>query len=123
MKNLLDEELPKLPRLNNLKTLSLNGWCMNCHSGPMAWFLEHAPNLEKLRLWMNKHHCLEYNKKRKGRVVNDHSDLSWIVPSQCSMLKKVEIQLSPEFQIVHGSTLSFLRNMKALENVEIVICN
>lgn len=125
MKTLLDEELPKLPRLHNLKTLSLNAWCMDCHSGPVAWFLEHSPNLEKLTLWMNKRHCLAKSKKRRDRVGNDNSNLSQIEAAQCRTLKEVEIRLSIGYKKAHGSRVSFLRQAKALENAEfnVMICN
>ncbi|XP_078149373.1 putative F-box/LRR-repeat protein At5g02930 [Carex rostrata] len=116
LKTVLDEELTMLPRFDNLKCLSLKGWCMACHSGPVAWFLENSPNLDKLTVWLNMQHCL-VRKKR------NHHNLRQIEAPRCQTLKKLVIRVSKGYKRAYGSGMAFLKVAEEIEISEVVLCN
>ncbi|KAJ4782709.1 F-box/FBD/LRR protein [Rhynchospora pubera] len=122
LKAVLDKQLSKLPRFANLKSLSLNGWCMACHLGPVVWFLENSTNLEKLTLCLNRQHCLVKNKTKENIFVRDHPDPRQTEVIQSKLLKKVELRLSISYKKCNGPTISFFKKVKGLENAQFVIC-
>ncbi|KAF3332944.1 F-box/LRR-repeat protein 25 [Carex littledalei] len=115
-RTLLDEELTKLPKFHNLKSLSLNGWCMACHSGPVAWFLENSLNLENLTVCLDRQHCLVKNKR-------NHHNLRQMEAPRCKKLKKLVIRVLKGYKKAYGSGMAFLKKFKDIEIAEIVLCN
>ncbi|CAL4988969.1 unnamed protein product [Urochloa decumbens] len=82
-----------------LKTLLLNEWCMTANSNELGYFLQHAPDLEKLTIQ------LEYCQTPDAVVVTDSNDSKTEHFLASKQLKAVEIKCREENTLVKKITM------------------